>query len=237
MCGRGVGIYRRAVSAARGARRSAARNVVRVELRLSRGARRSHGDAVPHRERAARRRGHAERRSALRTRSRSSRRATRASGASRLGPLAPGLYIYSFNIDGVATPDPYNADVKLRARSAGSIVVVPGAEFPSSGRRSTSRTGRSRSTGNRSWPCSGACASRVYLRYARLREGSPQNTPSCICCTAGKRHGRGLDRRRASWNFVMDNCSDRREARRACMRHRHAVAARVALRRATHREQ
>jgi enterochelin esterase-like enzyme len=45
-----------------------------------------------------------------------------------LGPLAPGLYIYSFNVDGVATPDPYNADVKLRARSAGSIVVVPGAE-------------------------------------------------------------------------------------------------------------
>jgi enterochelin esterase family protein len=45
-----------------------------------------------------------------------------------LGPLAPGLYIYSFNVDGVAMPDPFNPDVKLRARSAGSIVVVPGAE-------------------------------------------------------------------------------------------------------------
>jgi enterochelin esterase family protein len=43
-----------------------------------------------------------------------------------LGPLAPGLFIYSFNVDGVATPDPLNPDVKLRARSAGSIVVVPG---------------------------------------------------------------------------------------------------------------
>jgi enterochelin esterase family protein len=43
-----------------------------------------------------------------------------------LGPLAPGLFIYSFNVDGVAVPDPLNPDVKLRARSAGSIVVVPG---------------------------------------------------------------------------------------------------------------
>jgi enterochelin esterase-like enzyme len=43
-----------------------------------------------------------------------------------LGPLPPGLFIYSFNVDGFATPDPLNPDVKLRARSAGSIVVVPG---------------------------------------------------------------------------------------------------------------
>jgi enterochelin esterase-like enzyme len=45
-----------------------------------------------------------------------------------LGPLPPGLFIYSFNVDGVAMPDPLNPDVKLRARSAGSIVVVPGDE-------------------------------------------------------------------------------------------------------------
>jgi enterochelin esterase family protein len=43
-----------------------------------------------------------------------------------LGPLPPGLFIYSFNVDGVAVPDAINPDVKLRARSAGSIVVVPG---------------------------------------------------------------------------------------------------------------
>jgi enterochelin esterase family protein len=43
-----------------------------------------------------------------------------------LGPLPPGLFIYSFNVDGVAVPDPLNPEVKLRARSAGSIVVVPG---------------------------------------------------------------------------------------------------------------
>ena len=42
--------------------------------------------------------------------------------------MPPGLFIYSFNVDGVATPDPFNPDIKLRARSAGSIVVVPGAE-------------------------------------------------------------------------------------------------------------
>jgi enterochelin esterase family protein len=45
-----------------------------------------------------------------------------------LGPLPPGLFIYSFNVDGVAMPDPLNPDVKLRARSAGSIVVIPGDE-------------------------------------------------------------------------------------------------------------
>jgi enterochelin esterase family protein len=45
-----------------------------------------------------------------------------------LGPLPAGLFIYSFNVDGVAMPDPLNPDVELRARSAGSIVVVPGAE-------------------------------------------------------------------------------------------------------------
>jgi enterochelin esterase family protein len=43
-----------------------------------------------------------------------------------VGPLPPGLFIYSFNVDGVATPDVFNPDVKLRARSAGSIVVIPG---------------------------------------------------------------------------------------------------------------
>jgi enterochelin esterase family protein len=43
-----------------------------------------------------------------------------------LGPLPPGLFIYSFNVDGVAVPDALNPDVKLRARTAGSIVVVPG---------------------------------------------------------------------------------------------------------------
>jgi enterochelin esterase family protein len=43
-----------------------------------------------------------------------------------LGPLPPGVFIYSYRVDGVATPDPLNPDVKLRARSAGSIVRIPG---------------------------------------------------------------------------------------------------------------
>jgi enterochelin esterase family protein len=45
-----------------------------------------------------------------------------------VGPLPPGVYIYSFNIDGVAMPDALNPDIKLRARTAGSMVTVPGAE-------------------------------------------------------------------------------------------------------------
>jgi enterochelin esterase family protein len=43
-----------------------------------------------------------------------------------LGPLDPGLSIYSVMIDGVTTPDPVNPRVKLRARTSASLVDVPG---------------------------------------------------------------------------------------------------------------
>ena len=42
------------------------------------------------------------------------------------GPLDPGLAIYTFTIDGVTTPDPLNPRIKLRARTAASLVDVPG---------------------------------------------------------------------------------------------------------------
>jgi enterochelin esterase family protein len=43
-----------------------------------------------------------------------------------LGPLPAGVFIYGFNIDGVAMPDALNPDIKLRARTAGSMVTIPG---------------------------------------------------------------------------------------------------------------
>jgi enterochelin esterase family protein len=43
-----------------------------------------------------------------------------------VGPLAPGIAIYNFTIDGVAVPDPVNPRVKLRARTSASLVEVPG---------------------------------------------------------------------------------------------------------------
>ena len=43
-----------------------------------------------------------------------------------VGPLEPGLAIYSFTIDGVTTPDPVNPRIKLRARTSASLVDVPG---------------------------------------------------------------------------------------------------------------
>ncbi len=46
------------------------------------------------------------------------------------GPLAPSTYIYGFDIDGVAVPDPINPLVKLRARGSGSLVTVPGDPPP-----------------------------------------------------------------------------------------------------------
>jgi enterochelin esterase family protein len=42
------------------------------------------------------------------------------------GPLEPGLAIYTFTVDGVTTPDPVNARIKLRARTSASLVDVPG---------------------------------------------------------------------------------------------------------------
>jgi enterochelin esterase-like enzyme len=43
-----------------------------------------------------------------------------------LGPLEPGLAIYTFSVDGVTTPDPVNPRIKLRARTSASLVDVPG---------------------------------------------------------------------------------------------------------------
>lgn len=43
-----------------------------------------------------------------------------------VGPLDPGLAIYTFNVDGVTTPDPVNPRIKLRARTSASLVDVPG---------------------------------------------------------------------------------------------------------------
>jgi enterochelin esterase-like enzyme len=41
-----------------------------------------------------------------------------------LGPFEPSIYIYSFNVDGVAIPDPVNPRMKLRARTSASMVEV-----------------------------------------------------------------------------------------------------------------
>jgi len=42
-----------------------------------------------------------------------------------LGPFEPSIYIYNFNVDGMAMADPVNPKIKLRARTSGSLVEVP----------------------------------------------------------------------------------------------------------------
>ena len=42
-----------------------------------------------------------------------------------LGPFEPSIYIYSFNVDGMAMPDPVNPRIKLRARTSASMVEIP----------------------------------------------------------------------------------------------------------------
>jgi enterochelin esterase family protein len=42
-----------------------------------------------------------------------------------VGPLDPGLAIYTVTIDGVTTPDPVNPRIKLRARTSASLLDVP----------------------------------------------------------------------------------------------------------------
>lgn len=44
-----------------------------------------------------------------------------------VGPVPPGVYIYTFNIDGVTMADPVNPRIKLRSRTSASLLEVPGA--------------------------------------------------------------------------------------------------------------
>ena len=46
--------------------------------------------------------------------------------SAKVGPLEPGLAIYTFTIDGVTNADPVNPRIKLRARTSASLVDVPG---------------------------------------------------------------------------------------------------------------
>jgi len=43
-----------------------------------------------------------------------------------VGPLAPGISIYNFTVDGLAIADPVNPKIKLRARTSASLLEVPG---------------------------------------------------------------------------------------------------------------
>jgi enterochelin esterase-like enzyme len=42
-----------------------------------------------------------------------------------VGPMEPSIYIYNFNVDGVAMADPVNPRMKLRARTSASLVEIP----------------------------------------------------------------------------------------------------------------
>jgi enterochelin esterase family protein len=42
-----------------------------------------------------------------------------------VGPVAPGIYIYSFTVDGMTIADPINPQIKLRARTSASLLEVP----------------------------------------------------------------------------------------------------------------
>lgn len=47
-----------------------------------------------------------------------------------VGPVEPNIYIYVFNVDGMTIVDPINPLVKLRARTAASMVDVSGGGAP-----------------------------------------------------------------------------------------------------------
>lgn len=42
-----------------------------------------------------------------------------------VGPVAPGIYIYSFTVDGMTIADPINPQIKLRARTSASLLEIP----------------------------------------------------------------------------------------------------------------
>ncbi len=43
-----------------------------------------------------------------------------------VGPLEPGAYIHTFEVDGAAMPDPVNPAAKLRSAGLGSLLRIPG---------------------------------------------------------------------------------------------------------------
>jgi enterochelin esterase-like enzyme len=43
-----------------------------------------------------------------------------------VGPISPGIYIYSFTVDGLTIADPINPQIKLRARTSASLLEIPG---------------------------------------------------------------------------------------------------------------
>ncbi len=45
-----------------------------------------------------------------------------------IGPIGPGAYRYTFNVDGVATVDPRNAAISESNTSVSSLVLVPGSD-------------------------------------------------------------------------------------------------------------
>jgi enterochelin esterase family protein len=44
-----------------------------------------------------------------------------------VGPVDPGIYIYTFGVDGMTIADPVNPQIKLRARTSASLLEVHGA--------------------------------------------------------------------------------------------------------------
>src|SRR5690348_8981227 len=44
-----------------------------------------------------------------------------------VGPLSPGISIYTFTVDGMTIPDPVNPRIKLRWRTSASLVDIPGS--------------------------------------------------------------------------------------------------------------
>ena len=46
-----------------------------------------------------------------------------------IGPLAPGVYQYSFGVHGVSVVDPANQDVNETTNGLRNVVVVPGGEW------------------------------------------------------------------------------------------------------------
>lgn len=43
-----------------------------------------------------------------------------------VGPIPPGIYIYTFDVDGMTIADPVNPKMKLRARTSASLLELPG---------------------------------------------------------------------------------------------------------------
>ena len=113
-----------------------------------------------------------------------------------LGPLASGISIYNFTVDGLAIADPVNPKMKLRAERPPACWKFR-ATAPSCGKFKMCRTARSKSITFAPRPLVIKLAKFAFIRRLDTTPIGSTKYPSVVFAAWQQRHGRRLDRSRS----------------------------------------